>query len=302
MKTDVKSGHAEADARHDSLIAQFSNWVEQGTENFFSAQRILLDLVMRQNAMAMNALRQRLAASTPASGVLTEVAGEGFANFIAAQKILLGLAKQQNEIVMTGVKERVGAATPAAAMADLLRRSVETFIDLQEHFLDSAAKQSKAWVEAAKTGKAFTGKGVGEFAQEGLESLAAAQRKFLDVIAEEAAKATKQVKTPPKAAAKTTELAELTRHSVDAFIEAQKELLETAGKQFELNLKAAGKAAGAFVPPAGTTLGELTRHGVENFVSAQKALLDLMVKPRPVPSKGTAKEHAHAAAHRVHAH
>jgi hypothetical protein len=301
MKTNGKTGHAETEARYDSLIAQFSNWVAQGTENFFSAQRILLDLVMRQNALAMNALRARLAAATPATGALTEVAGEGFANFIAAQKILLGLAKQQNEIVMTGVKERVGAATPAAAMADLLRRSVETFIDLQEHFLDAAIKQSKAWVESAKTGQAFTGKGIGEFAQEGLENLAAAQRKFLDVIAEETAKATKQVKAAPKAV-KTTELAEITRHSVDAFIEAQKELLEKAGKQFELNVKAAGKAAGAFAAPLGSSFGELTREGVENFVNAQKALLDLMVNPQPVPAKGSAKEHARPAAHRVHAH
>ncbi|MBZ5609203.1 MAG: hypothetical protein LAP38_13150 [Acidobacteriia bacterium] len=300
MKTNGKHGVAEH-ARNDSLISQFSVWVQHGTENFFSAQRILLDLVMRQNAMAMNALRGRLAAATPVPAVLTGVAGEGFANFVAAQKILLGLAKQQNEIVMTGVKERVGAATPAAAMADLLRRSVETFIDLQEHFLDAASKQSKAWVEATKTGKAFTGKGLGEFAREEIENLALTQKKFLDVIAEETAKATKGSKAAPKPV-KKTELAELTRHSVDAFIEAQKELLDTAGQQFEVNVEAAGKAAGLFAAAPGTGLAELTRQGVENFVAAQKALLDLMVQPQHTPAKGSAKEHARPAAQHARAH
>ncbi|HYL36998.1 MAG TPA: hypothetical protein VEV17_13875 [Bryobacteraceae bacterium] len=300
MKTNGKPEAAQANARPDSVVSQFSDWVQHGTENFFAAQRILLDLVMRQNAMAMNALRGRLASATPASAVLTDVAGEGFANFIAAQRILLKLSKHQNEIVMTGVKERVGAATPAAAMADLLRRSVDTFIDLQEHFLDTAAKQSEAWVESARTGRAFTGKGLGELAREGIENLVVTQKKLLDVIAEETAKATKEAKAAAKPV-KKTDLAELTRHSVDAFIEAQKKLLETAGRQFEANMEAAGKAADVFAAAPGTTFGELTRQGVANFVAAQKALLDVMVKPRPVPAKGSAREHAGPAAQRARA-
>ena len=298
MKTNAKPASAAAGVQRDSVIAQFSNWVQQGTQDFFAAQRILLDLVLRQNTLAMNALRGRLAAATPSSAVLTELAAEGFANFIQAQRILLELSKHQNEIVMTGVKERVGAATPAAAMADLLRRSVDTFIDLQEHFLDAAAKQSKAWEKSTKTGEAFTGKGFGELARAGIDNLASAQRKFLDIIAEETAKAA----APPKPAAKPVkkqELAELTRHSVDAFIEAQKKLLETAGKQFGVNVEAAGKAAEALAVPAGATLGELTRQGVENFVAAQKALLDVMVKP--APAKASTREHPRPAAKRAHA-
>jgi len=293
MKTNGAPASAEAIAGRDSVISQFSNWVQQGTESFFAAQRILLDLVMRQNAMAMNALRARLAAAGPASKTLTDVAGEGFANFIAAQRTLLELSKHQNEIVMTGVKERVGASAAAGAMADLLRRNVDTFIDLQEHFLEVAAKQFKAWQESAKTGKAFAGKGFGELAREGMENLVATQKRILDVIAEETAKATKAGK-PPAKPAKEVELAELTRHSVDAFLEAQKQLLDTAAKQLEANVEAAGKAADAFTAARGPALGELTRAGVENFVAAQKALLDVMIKP--APTKAAAKEHAHPAA------
>jgi hypothetical protein len=171
MKTVVQPEHAEAQAQEDSLISQFSDWVQQGTENFFGAQRILLDMVMQQNTLAMNALRERLTSTEPGTVVLKEVAGEDFANFIAAQKILLDLARQQNKIVINGVKERVGVSTPAGAMADLLRRSVETFIDLQQHFLDAAAKQGTAWTDTAKTRTGFRSKSFSEFASESMGEL-----------------------------------------------------------------------------------------------------------------------------------
>jgi len=300
MKVDVKPEHAETGAREESLIPQFANWVEQGTENFLAAQKILLDLVMRQNAMAMTALKERLTAKTPGPGsALREAAGEGFVNFIAAQKILLNLAREQNEIVMTGVKERVGASTPTAAMTDLLRRSVETFIDLQQHFLEVASKQAKAFVHAAKTGEPYAGKSFGDLAKEGMETFAQTQKKYLDLIAEETAKATKEAK-PAEKAAKKTDLTELARQSAEAFIEAQKELLDTASRQMELNIKEVNRTLEAFAPPAGTPLVEMTRQGVANFVAAQKALLDVMVKP-PETAKGVhPKVHARAAERRVH--
>ena len=201
---------------------------------FSPASGSLLDLVMRQNAMAMNALRERLATARPASA-LSEAAGEGMGHFIAAQKILLDLAQRENEIVLTGVKERVGASGTAAAMTDLLRRSVDTFIDLQRHFLDIAAKQSDAWVHAAKTGKAFSGEGLADLAKEGMERFAETQKKFLDVVAEETAKAAKgragwRRKRRPQ-------LSELARQSVDAFIDAQKKLLDTAAAQAQGELE-----------------------------------------------------------------
>ena len=103
MKQNIKSEAPEAPARPASPVALFSEWVQQGTENYFAAQRILLDLVMRQNAMAMNTLRERFAGERPVAAV-SEFAGEGVSNFIAAQKILLNLADRQNEIVMKGLK------------------------------------------------------------------------------------------------------------------------------------------------------------------------------------------------------
>jgi len=280
MKGNGKTELPEAPARVASPVALFSEWMQQGTETFFATQRILLDLVMRQNAMAMNAIRERITSTRPAATTaLAEMAGEGMGNFIAAQKILLALAKKQNDIVLNGVKERVGVSTPAAAMTDLLRRSVDTFIDLQKHFLELASKQTGAWAEAAKTGKAFSGKGLAELAREGLENFVETQKKFLDLVAEETTKAAK-ARDGVKPVAKPTELAELARESVDAFIEAQKKLLDTAGEQAVANLKAVRQTANLFTPIPGTTLADLAREGVQSFVTAQKALLDVMTKPR----------------------
>src|SRR5579884_560321 len=132
MKPNVKPGHAEAQARQTSPAGLFSEWVQQGTEAFFATQRIFLDLVMRQNAMVMNAVRERLAAPRGTiAGTLTEYAADTFENFVLAQKTLLTLAKRENDIVLNGFKERLAPVPAAAAMADLMRRSVDMFIELQ---------------------------------------------------------------------------------------------------------------------------------------------------------------------------
>ncbi len=75
-------------------------------------------------------------------------------------------------------------------MTDLLRRSVETFIQMQEEYLKIAGKQTHTWVEAAKAGKPYQPEHVVDLAREGMENFVKAQKRFLDVIAEETAKAT----------------------------------------------------------------------------------------------------------------
>jgi len=146
-------------ARESSGIALLTEWARQGTESFFATQRILLDLVMRQNSNTINAIRERVASagSAPAA-VLTEMAGEGMSNFIAAQRVLLHLAQRENELVMTGVKEHAGDRAPVKAMSELLRRGVDTFIDMHQHFLTIAAKQTDLWIDATKSGTPFDGK------------------------------------------------------------------------------------------------------------------------------------------------
>lgn len=204
--------------------------------------------------------------------------------------------------MLNGVKERVSGSAASAAMTDLLRRSVDTFIDLQTHFLDVAAKQSDAWVHSAKTGKAFEGKGLAELAREGMEKFVESQKKFLDVVAEETEKATK-ARNGAAAKGEVTELSELARRSVDAFIDAQKKLLDTAAQQAHASIKTTGKVLSGFPSLPGQGLADLTRQGVESFMAAQKSLLDVMARRRPVvahphpAAKAAPKKAARARAH-----
>jgi len=263
-----------------SFVSVLSGWAQQGVQTFFATQRMLLDLAMRQNANIMHALRQQL--SDPhhsPTAIFSEVAGEGMTNFIEGQKILLDLGKKQNEILMTGVKERIGDWPAAHAMTDLLRRSVETFIHMQEEFLKIAGKQTHTWVEAARTGKPYQPEHLVDLAREGMENFVKAQKQFLDVIAEETAKATGGKHANGAARKiKKTELAELARQATESFIDAQKKLVDVAGKQMNANVKTAGKTLELLRPFPFLPLAELTREGVKSYVDAQKALMDMMVK------------------------
>src|SRR5580698_3544293 len=143
-----------------SFVSLLSGWVQQGVENFFATQRILVDLAMSQNANAMNLVRSRFADPDfcPAA-IVTELAAEGMTNFIEGQKLLLSLAQKEYEIVATGVKERVAGYSAAVAVTDLAERSFSTFVDMQQDFLKMASKQTHTWLTAVKAGKGFDGEG-----------------------------------------------------------------------------------------------------------------------------------------------
>ena len=271
-------------AREASTVSLLSEWVRQGTESFFATQRILLDLVMRQNANAFNAVRNRLAgARTVPMEALTEIAGEGISNFIAAQRVLLQLAQRQNDIILGGAGERTGIQ-PLGAMANLLRRGIDTFIDMQQHFLSIASRQTDLWIETAKEGKPYDGKRMAELAREAMENFVRSQKKFLDVVAEETAHATGK---NGKEAGKKTEIAELAREGAEAFIDAQKKLLDIAAQQMSANMKVARRTFATLNPFPPITLTDLTRTTVDSFVAAQKALLETMAK-RTKPAEATA--------------
>src|SRR5579859_3240047 len=143
--------HETIHPKESPLLALLSGWGQQAVQTLFATQHILLDLAMRQNASVMHAVRQQL--SDPhhsPTALLRELAEEGMKNFMEGQKVLLELGREQNEILMEGVKERVGDWPAAKAMTDLLRRSVDTFIELQEEYLKIAGKQTHTWLESAR--------------------------------------------------------------------------------------------------------------------------------------------------------
>ncbi len=275
MPREMKAGPTH---RPSSFLTLLSGWVQQGVESFFATQRILVDLAMRQNAVAMKSLRDGFSdpESSPIS-ILTELSVEATSSFMEAQRILLNLAQQENDIVMNGVKERVGASVPAAAITDLIRRSVDTFIAMQQDFLKITNKQTVDWLEEARKGK-YAGTQMVDLAREAMETFVHAQKKFLDLVAQETTRITTGKRE--KMTGKKTEIAKLARDASNAFIEAQKKLLDVAGQQMNVNLKAATRTMELLTPSRLLPMANITGEGVKSFVDAEKALIDSMVKPR----------------------
>ncbi len=284
-----RNGKPESSTVHhgdSSFVSLLSGWVQQGVENFFATQRILVDLAMTQNANAMRMIRSRFAdpAFCPAA-IATELAGEVMSNFIEGQKLLLGLAQRENEILTTGVKERVGGNGVAAAMTDMVQRSFDTFVEIQQDFLKMASKQTNTWLNAVKTGKGFDPDGLVEMARDGMETFVHAQKKFLDVIAEQTSKATRDTEHGRKL--KQTELSELAKEATNAFIDVQKKLIDVAGRQVDAGVRAVGKTANMIAPFPFLPIPDMTREGVKSFVTAEKALIDTVMQRRE--PKRTAK-------------
>lgn len=280
-----------------SFFSLLSGWVQQGVESFFASQRILLDLAMRQNAMAMKSLREGLAnpEHSPVA-ILTELAIEGTSSFVEAQRILLSLVQQENEILMNGAKERMGGSAPAVASADMVRRSIDTFLDMEHEFLSITSKQTMEWLESMRKGR-YPGPHMVDLAREAMDTFVHTQKKFLDIIAQETARMTSG---KPEKTAKKTEVAKLAREASHAFIEAQKKLLDVAGQQMNVNLQAATKTMEMLSPARLLPMANITGEGVKSFVDAEKALMESMVKH--APAKPAAKRRrkmakaAHAAA------
>jgi hypothetical protein len=209
--------------------------------------------------------------------ILTELAVEGASSFIEAQRIFLNLAQQENDLLMNGVKERVGDSTPAAAMTDLMRRSLDTLIDMQQEFLTLTSKQTLQWLDAVQSGKGYQNAHLVDLAREGMKKFVHAHQKLLDALTEETIKATSGKSDHPRPV-KKTEVAELAREAADLFVDAQKKVLDVAGQQMSTNLKAATQAAETLSPARLASVTELPMKAVRSFFEGEKALLQSLVE------------------------
>lgn len=225
--------------------------------------------------------------------LLTELAVEGTSSLVEAQRTLLNLAKQENDIVLNGVKERIGGFMPAVAMTDLVQRSLDTLIGMQQELLTTTNKQALQLLES-KGGKNERTAQLVEFAREGVETFTRAQKKFLDVVAQETAKATRGKPEHNGKTVKKTELTQLAREAGNAFVEAQKRLLDVMGQQMNVNLDVASRTLDMMSPSRLLPMANLTSEGVRNFVDRETALIGSIVKPAK-------KVVAHAKPSRPHA-
>jgi hypothetical protein len=269
-----------------SFPSLLMGWAQQGFDSFLATQKILVDFATGKTAGAIKNLREGITdpEHSPVA-IITELAVEATANLTEAQRILLNLAQEENEIVMKGVKERVSASETAVAMAERLRRGINTLVEAEQDYLTTASKHAHKRLEATKAGKGPDVACLVDAARDGMEDFVRAQKKFLDVIVAEGAK----TKGKSEELAKKTELTKLAREAADSFIEAQKKLLDLAGQQVNVTLQTANRAAemmGALRP---RILPNITGEGVKNFVDAEKDLITSIMKPAHPETKPRVK-------------
>jgi len=215
--------------------------------------------------------------------ILTELAVEGTSSLVETQRALLHLAQQENDIILNGVKERIGGFLPGVAMTDLVRRSLDTLLAMQQELLTTTSKQTLEWLQSEKAGKGKHAAHLLEAAREGVDTFTRAQKKFLEVLAQEAEKATSGKKEHESKVVKKAELAHLAREAGNAFIEAQKRLLDVLGQQLNVNLDATTRAMEIMAPSRLVPVASRTGEGVRNFVDAETSLIGSLIKPK----KGT---------------
>src|SRR5271166_6592693 len=221
--------------------------------------------------------------------ILTELAVEGTSSLVEAQRALLNLAQQENDIILNGVKERIGGFLPAVAMTDLVRRSLDTLLGMQQELLTTTSKQTFEWLQSEKAGTGKRASYLVEAAREGVDTFTRAQKKFLEVVAQEAEKATNGKKEHETKAAKKAKLADLAREAGNAFIEAQKRLLDVLGQQMNVNLDATTRAMEMMSPSRLVPIASRTGEDVRNFVNSETSLIGSLIKHKKGVGKAKPK-------------
>jgi hypothetical protein len=221
--------------------------------------------------------------------ILTELAVEGTSSLVEAQRALLNMAQQENDIVLNGVRERIGGFLPAVAMTDLVRRSLATLLGMQQELLTTTSKQTIEWLQSEEAGEAKRGSHLVAFAREGVETFTRAQKKFLEVVAQEAEKAMSGRKEHETKPAKKAELANLAREAGNAFIEAQKRLLDVLGQQLNVNVDAATRTMEMMSPSRLVPVANVTTEDLRNFVSAETSLIGSLIRPKKVVARANPK-------------
>jgi hypothetical protein len=265
----------------NSVADLVGDWVRQATEGFIATQKILLDLAAQQNALALTIVRERLGLFSPTlSKTATDLVGKGAHNLFGAQQALLDLLARQNEIVSDGLKPGV-MGTPAEALADVMHRGLDNFIATQKDFLRILEDETEGAVKDFGDGKGFRLARVPDLARDEMRTFLESQRRFLGIVEEELLAKRKRTAEHSDGKGKRVDLFEMAKESVDAFVEAQQQLLDLASSQVDVNVKLAKEV---FSPSAHkrqtTAFPELVKKSVDSFLAAQKALVEIASKPR----------------------
>ena len=268
---------AESNAPAD-ILSLLTAWMNQGIESFSATQRIFEDVAMRQSAMVAGTAQKEMNNLDSSASILAELAVRGTASFIEAQKILLKLTQEENDIFTNAVEGCIGESAPRIAAAELMRRTLNTFVRLQQEFLKTTTRQFEVLLQAATNGPVPQPTEVAELARQEVEKFVEAQNKFLDLVAQAVTKGIGG-KREPMTKEKKTVLSKLAHQATTAFIEAQERMLSVFSQQMKVNLKAASQTMRVMSNGGLVPITSLTREGLQNFMAAERALIDALVKP-----------------------
>lgn len=274
MQAQTKAPKEAPPPSRNSIPGLFGEWIRQGAEGFIATQKILLDLVAQQNALALTMVRERLGAFTPTpSGKLVELAGRGFENFMEAQRVLLEFAAQQNQIIAHALRPGIPGET-LKNVADVARFGIDNFIGAQKRFIDLAEEQTRGAIADYKEGKKMDGGRLGGLARDAMKNFIDSQKKFLDIVEE------RMLSKHEPAKDEQADLFGAAKQGVDSFVEAQKRLLDLASNQVDVNVTFVKELFAGGEKPKTTSISDILRKSTDSFVAAQKALVELASKPR----------------------
>ena len=126
-------------------------------------------------------------------------------------------------------------------MADRVGNSIETVIEMQKEFLTIASKQTLDWFEELKGAEPYAGSRLQDVARESLQNFTRAQSKFFTVLIRGTAAAESGDPNATVSSGEKVTLPQLASDAVNAFIEAQKNLLDVAAQQTNVNIDASSR-------------------------------------------------------------
>jgi hypothetical protein len=202
----------------------------RGIHNFFEAQRLLLEMLARQNMIVADGLKPGLA-GTPAEA-LADIVHRGFDNFVTAEKKFMDIFEAEAEGAVKDFGDKKSFDT--ARLTNLAREGMHTFIVSQKNFLEIVEKKLANRDEDTLI-PADDKKQVDLFdmAKQSVDSFVEAQKHLLDLVSDQIdvnVKIAREVLSPGDERRAATTLPDIVKKSVDSFVAAQKALVELASK------------------------------------------------------------------------
>jgi len=225
-------------ASYSSLANLLLVWQKKGMERLFAMPRCAWELVTLNHPALRKSLPQGWPGVVSPFSIVVSSAVEGATNLAEFPRVLLHLAQQENEIATRGVQERV-TCSAAVAVTERLRRTVDTFTEMQQECLAKLSNQLRQSLQAPPEGKALGAPGSTNKVLDTTRELFQAQARLLKAVVDDLAGKDGRKQ---RAVEKTPAL-QLVREAARCLIEAQKELLVLTGRQVDVGLNFTARVA-----------------------------------------------------------